>query len=139
MARLLGIVRSTILARRAGGTRKDICHKSKGNDDADNIPRVRDHEDPDREQRGSDEKGAVMPAGLNRIRETMNVEPTARDKGLTLILKLTAYDNGMLELDGVPLNDHKKDDQVAGWLAAAEVLASTLNEFHRQVAARSNI
>ncbi|MFF5264243.1 hypothetical protein ACFY4C_35405 [Actinomadura viridis] len=78
-----------------------------------------------------------MPASLKRIRETMNVEPTPRNKGLTLTLKLTAYDNGMLELDTVPLNDHKTDDDVTGWLAAAEVITATLNEFHRQVAARA--
>ncbi|GAA4490505.1 hypothetical protein GCM10023191_022770 [Actinoallomurus oryzae] len=77
-----------------------------------------------------------MPASLNRIRETMNVKPTPRDKGLTLTFTLTAYDNGMLELDTVPLNDHKHDDDVTGWLAAAEVLTATLNEFHRQVAKR---
>lgn len=57
-----------------------------------------------------------MPASLKRIRETMDVEPTPRNKGLTLTLKLTAYDNGMLELDTVPLNDHKKDDDVTGEL-----------------------
>jgi hypothetical protein len=77
-----------------------------------------------------------MPASLNRIRETMKVQKTPRDKGLTLTLKLTAYDNGMLELDTVPLNDHNVDDDVTGWLAAAEVLTATLNEFHRQVAKR---
>jgi hypothetical protein len=77
-----------------------------------------------------------MPASLNRIRETMDVKPTPRNKGLTLTLKLTAYDNGMLELDTVPLNDHHSDDDVTGWLAAAEVITATLNEFHRQVTAR---
>ncbi|MFB4305642.1 hypothetical protein [Actinomadura sp. GTD37] len=51
-----------------------------------------------------------MPASLKRIRETMDVQPTLRNKGLTL----TAYDNGMLELDTVPLNDHKYDDDVTG-------------------------
>jgi hypothetical protein len=78
-----------------------------------------------------------MPASLNRIRETMDVKPTPRNKGLTLTLKLTAYDNGMLELDTVPLNDHNNDDDVTGWLAAAEVITATLNEFHRQVTARA--
>ena len=77
-----------------------------------------------------------MPASLNRIRETMNVQSTPRDKGLTLTLKLTAYDNGMLELDTVPLNDHHNDDDVTGLLAASEVFTATLNEFHRQVAKR---
>jgi hypothetical protein len=29
------------------------------------------------------------------------------------------------------VNDHHNDDDVTGWLAAAEVLTATLNEFHR--------
>jgi len=78
-----------------------------------------------------------MPARLDRVRETMQVKATPRDKGLTLTLRLTAYDNGMIELDGVPLNDHQKDGPVVGWLAAGEVITTTLSEFHRQVLARS--
>ncbi|MEU8804909.1 hypothetical protein [Spirillospora sp. NPDC048819] len=74
-----------------------------------------------------------MPASLKRIRETMNVEPTPRNKGLTLTLTLTAYDNRMLELDTVPLNDHKNDDDVTGWLAAAEVITATLPLCQAQV------
>jgi hypothetical protein len=31
-----------------------------------------------------------MPASIKRIRESWNVSPTARDKGLTLTLKVTA-------------------------------------------------
>ena len=46
-----------------------------------------------------------MPATLGRLRRTMDVKPTAKDKVLTLTLRLTAYDNGMIQLDGVPLND----------------------------------
>ena len=57
---------------------------------------------------------------------------------LTLTFRLTAYDNGMLELDTVPLNDHHNDDDVTGWLAAAEVITATLSEFHRQVTARAD-
>jgi hypothetical protein len=78
-----------------------------------------------------------MPAGLNRVRETMDVKPTPRDKGLTLTLRVTAYDNGMLELDGVPLHDHKKQPPVVGWLAISEVISTTISEFHRQVQART--
>ena len=37
-----------------------------------------------------------MPGSLKRIRDEMDVKPTPRDKGLTLTLRVTAYDNGMI-------------------------------------------
>lgn len=45
----------------------------------------------------------AMPASLKRIRETMKVEPTARNKGLKLTIAVVAYDSGMIEVDGVPM------------------------------------
>ena len=45
-----------------------------------------------------------MPASIKRIRESWSVKPTPRDKGLTLTVKVTAYDNGMVEVDGIPIN-----------------------------------
>lgn len=77
-----------------------------------------------------------MPATLGRIRKTMKVAPTAQDKGIRLTIELVAYDNGMVALDGVPLNDQADYDQTVGWLKAAEVIMETVNEFHRQAAAR---
>ena len=35
-----------------------------------------------------------MPASTDRIRRSMHVAPTAKDKGLELTLRVTAYDNG---------------------------------------------
>jgi hypothetical protein len=58
--------------------------------------------DPD--CRRSRVKEASMPGTLKRIRGEMDVQPTPRDKGLTLTLRGTAYDNGMIEVDGVPIN-----------------------------------
>jgi hypothetical protein len=46
-----------------------------------------------------------MPASLKRIRTTINVTPTAGDKCLTVTIKVTAYDNGMVEGDGIPINE----------------------------------
>lgn len=69
-----------------------------------------------------------MPASLKRIRETMKVKPTARSKGLTLTITVTAYDKGLIEVDTVPMSSPE-----TGWIDAAEVLAVTLNEFQRQV------
>lgn len=37
--------------------------------------------------------------------EPTRIEPTPRDKGVTLTLDLTIYDNGFVQLDGVPQQD----------------------------------
>jgi hypothetical protein len=78
----------------------------------------------------------VMPASLKRIRESMSVMPTARDKGLTLTIRVTAYDNGMVEVDGIPIYESPVYDQGGGWLGAADVITTTLNEFRRQAEIR---
>lgn len=72
-----------------------------------------------------------MPATLRRIREEMTVKPTPHAKGLRLTITVQAYDNGMVEVDGVPM-----ESPATGWTDAAEVLAITLNEFHRQAIKR---
>jgi hypothetical protein len=72
-----------------------------------------------------------MPATLKRIRETMKVQPTSRNKGVKLTMTVVAYDNGIIEVDGVPMATPE-----SGWTDAAEVLMTTLNEFHRQVRRR---
>ncbi|MGN9805591.1 hypothetical protein [Micromonospora sp. L32] len=77
-----------------------------------------------------------MPASLDRIRKSMHVEPTKQNKGLTLTLVVTAYDNGMVMLDGIPINAAPDYDQAEGWLVTAEVAVSTINEFRRQVSKR---
>ncbi|GGJ81852.1 hypothetical protein GCM10010123_09550 [Pilimelia anulata] len=71
-----------------------------------------------------------MPASLDR--SAMMVKPTARDKGLQLTLNVVAYDNGIIQVDGIPI------DAGEGWLGATEVIMTTLNEFHRQIRARRN-
>ena len=63
----------------------------------------------------------------------MDVKPTARDKGLMLTLRLVAYDNGIVELDGIPVSQLPDDD---GWLAGAGVAIQTMDEFRRQVVRR---
>ena len=77
-----------------------------------------------------------MPASLNRIREHMRVDRTARDKGWQLTVTVTAYDNGLIQVDGIPINDSDTGyDEAEGWLGAAENVALVLNEFRRQVKA----
>jgi hypothetical protein len=65
----------------------------------------------------------------------MNVKPTAQNKGLELTLRVTAYDNGMVQVDGVPINDivNDRDPSAHGWLGAAEVAVLIISEFRRQV------
>jgi hypothetical protein len=76
-------------------------------------------------------------ASLERIRDSMDVQPTPEDKGLALTLRLVVYDNGIFQLDGIPLNSHSHPhSQVVGWVGAAEVIARTISEFSRQVAQR---
>jgi hypothetical protein len=77
-----------------------------------------------------------MPASLDRIRESMTVDTTPRDKGLRLTLELVAYDNGMIQLDGIPINIAPEYDDVDGWLGATEVAVATINEFRRQAVRR---
>lgn len=72
-----------------------------------------------------------MPPSLKRIRETMQVQPTARDKGVKVTLTVVAYDNGIVEVNGVPMSSPQ-----TGWIDAAEVLVAMLNEFHRQATKR---
>lgn len=78
-----------------------------------------------------------MPASLKAIREAMTVAPTAKNKGLKLTITVTAYDNGVVEVNGVPmLGTPGSPDQAGGWLAAVSWVASTVTEFHRMVAKR---
>ena len=77
-----------------------------------------------------------MPATLKRVRESMKVRPTARNKGLQLTLTITAYDNGMIAVDGIPTNVEPDYDPALGWLSAVETIGITLNEFRNQVATR---
>ncbi|MCX4390627.1 hypothetical protein OG777_27405 [Micromonospora peucetia] len=77
-----------------------------------------------------------MPASIDRIRKHMKVQPTKRDKGLTLTVTVTAYDNGMVEVDGVPINAAPDYDQGHGWLVAAETVTATMVEFRKDTVKR---
>src|SRR5258705_9712314 len=77
-----------------------------------------------------------MPASLDRIRESMTVQPTAQDKGLRLTIEVVAYDNGMIQVDGVPINVSPTYDEGEGWLGAAEVAVATIGELRRQTIRR---
>jgi hypothetical protein len=54
----------------------------------------------------------------------MKVQPTARDKGLMLTVRVVAYDNGIIEVDDVPMSEPE-----TGWTDAGEAIAIILGEF----------
>ena len=55
--------------------------------------------------------------------------------GLTLTLTVTACDDGMIKLDGIPINKKPNYDAVDGWLGATEIAVATINAFYRKVSA----
>lgn len=70
-----------------------------------------------------------MPGSLSRIRREMTIGPTPRDKGLTPTVRVSACDNGMIEVDGVPINEGPGYEPGPGWLGVAEIVLTTMNEF----------
>jgi hypothetical protein len=74
-----------------------------------------------------------MPASLETIRDKMNVEQTPDNKGLTLNLTVSAYDSGMVSINGRPV---QRPDRTASWLYANEVIGIYLAEFYQQFAQR---
>jgi hypothetical protein len=76
-----------------------------------------------------------MPASNDRIRRHMKVERTRNDAGWKTTIEVVAYDNGMVSVNGDPINDKDKDKDPSahGWLGAAEVAVLTVSEFRRRV------
>jgi len=69
----------------------------------------------------------------------MKVGPTPRGAGLELTLKIVAYDNGLVQVDGVPMMGMPShSSETAGWLDAMTTTVITIEEFRRQVEARRN-
>jgi hypothetical protein len=75
-----------------------------------------------------------MTASLETVRDKMKIDPTPNDKGLILSLTVTAYDNGMIMVDGRPINEPA--DPTLGWIGANEVAAMAMTEFYRQFQVR---
>jgi hypothetical protein len=81
----------------------------------------------------------TMPATLKSIRENTSIKPTREDKGLQMTITVTAYDNGLVQVDGRPINESLRSggyDAAHGWLGAAEHVVLKLSEFRRQATAR---
>jgi hypothetical protein len=91
---------------------------------------VLDHTQPlDRERRCNE-----MPVTIDGVRKLLKVEPSPEDKGLTLTVRVTAYDNGVVTINGRPLRVER--DLGLGLLAASEHTAAHLGEFYRLVQQR---
>jgi hypothetical protein len=45
-----------------------------------------------------------MAASIETVREKMDVKPTPEDKGLLCTIRVTAYDKGVIEVDGRPVS-----------------------------------
>jgi hypothetical protein len=85
-----------------------------------------------------------MPASFERIRQEMKVEPTAQDNGLTLTIRIDAYDDGLIHKDGHSISRYSEGDwvgpvlesEVANWCDLMEIATVTVSEFRRQVMIR---
>jgi hypothetical protein len=72
-----------------------------------------------------------MSYTLDRIRGEMVTERTA--KAVTLTITVKRYDNGMVKVNGHPINKAPRYDAAQGWLGAANIILGQLDEFRRQV------
>jgi len=72
-----------------------------------------------------------MSYTLDRIRNEMLTERT--QKAVVLTIKVKRYDNGMIEVNGHPINKAPTYDAAQGWLGAANIILGHLDEFRHQV------
>jgi hypothetical protein len=80
-----------------------------------------------------------MPASISSIRENTDIQRTPEDKGLMMTIVVKAYDTGLVEIDGRPINQGNPSvgyDQGHGWLGAAEHVTLKLGELRRQAVTR---
>jgi hypothetical protein len=67
----------------------------------------------------------------DRIRGEMVTGRTA--KAVTLTITVKRYDNGMIEVNGHPINRAPRYDAAQGWLGAANIILGHLDEFRHQL------
>jgi hypothetical protein len=77
-----------------------------------------------------------MPASLNRQRRSMKIKRTRDDKGWTLSLDITIYDNGMVSVAQIPINRSPAYDPTDGWAGALEIAVAQINLFRRDIERR---
>jgi hypothetical protein len=64
-----------------------------------------------------------------------DIQPTKHDKGVTLGFEVIAYDNGLISLDGEPMN--RDGDQGQGYIAVMSAIAEKLWMLQRASAKRA--
>lgn len=81
-----------------------------------------------------------MPARQPRLQDESTIKPTARDKGLEMTIRIVAYDSGLVEVDGTPMSQERRDDgryeETDGWIDAHLVMAQKIVLLRRQVRRR---
>jgi hypothetical protein len=75
-----------------------------------------------------------MPVTIDGVRKLLDVEPSPEDAGLTMTMRVTAYDNGIVTVNGQPMRVER--DLGRGLLAATEHFAAQAGEFARLVLER---
>jgi hypothetical protein len=76
-----------------------------------------------------------MAASLDSVSIVLEkrVRQTAQDDGLVLTIELSAYDNGLVQIDGRLLNDRSAGALAEGLLGANELISIYLREFYQKV------
>jgi hypothetical protein len=82
--------------------------------------------------RGHPLVGSILGATASAVKWMSN----PRRAVSVVTLRVTAYDNGMIRVDGVPINAPPDNDAGHGWLGAAETVLLTLSEVRMQVEVR---
>lgn len=76
-----------------------------------------------------------MPRSPKQLEIEKNIDETSRNVGLTQTITITAYDKGILQIDGTPLQGVSVEDPEA-WLEAGIVIAQKLAQLQREAAKR---
>ncbi len=74
-----------------------------------------------------------MIADENRLRGTVKIRRTARDKGWQTTIKLSVHDNGIVGVNDLPLNPNMSQGMDVADERMPEALGVIVDEFKRQV------
>ncbi len=78
-----------------------------------------------------------MLANEDRLRDSVKIIRTARDKGWQITVKLSIHDNGIVGVNDLPLNPNPSQGMDVADERMPSALAVIVDEFKRQVAAQS--
>lgn len=75
----------------------------------------------------------MVIANEERLRQSVKITRTPRDKGWQTTIKLAVYDEGTVGLNDLPLNPNPSQDQDVAEARMAPALEVVVDEFMRQV------